>query len=252
MTEPLRAAEPRCSSHFFDDCGETSEPNLAKAPVDPGSQAILHGPASELEGTDGPSEDPAAEYGFWLENHAAGSMDRANGSEDPKRGENNAERTRYRTSSEPYAGTGKHPSGDTVYAGAALIKNHDDKTGIDTEMFSASVQVGDQNEFQLGGLRLTKSGSRGEIGVETLTARASGGIHNDDGSTGINLGDTATLLGAEGTLNLGHGNSVTLGVSCSLGSMRSVGIRDQDGDGRKELCVKGSHALLTRGFCIEE
>jgi hypothetical protein len=252
MTEPLRATESTYSGQFLEESWESDEPNATKTLTKQESDGIGDANVSKFEESGGLCEIPAAEYGFWLESRSSGSMDRANGTEIPRRGENNAERTRHQTSSEPYADAGLNASLDAAYAGVALIKNHDRRTGIDTEVFSASAQVGGQNEAQLGGLRLTKSGSWGEIDVETLTARAHGGAHNDDGSTGVNSGAGATLLGIEGTLNLEGGNSVTLGAAFSKGSMVSVGSRDVDKDGRNEACFKASLLSVTVGACIED
>jgi hypothetical protein len=162
---------------------------------------------------------------------------------------NNAQRTSERLGVAPYADTGLTRSGGAAYAGVALIKGRDPKSGVDIEALSASAQIGTQSEVQVGLQRI--AGSRGALAgsVETISARFNVGIHNDDGSTGLNLGASATAIGFEGTV--GHANSLTYGVAASAGAAGSVGIRDIDHDGKTELCARVSLGPVTAGICVE-
>lgn len=165
--------------------------------------------------------------------------------------DNNAQRTTAQSSIGPYADAGVTGSGDAVHAGAAALKGRDPANyGLEVEVFSVSGQVGGEMEAQGALARLGLSGTRGSVTAEFLTARAHGGSHNDDGSTGVNVGAGATGAGVEGTLALGE-SSITGGVALSLGASASLGVRDQDGDGAIEVCAKVSVGFATLGFCAE-
>jgi hypothetical protein len=60
---------------------------------------------------------------------------------------NNAQRTDARSGVAPYLSAGRTAAGDSVYAGAALVKGRD-TSGAAVEVLSASVQVGAQTELQ--------------------------------------------------------------------------------------------------------
>jgi hypothetical protein len=168
--------------------------------------------------------------------------------------DNNARRTRARDSLEPYADAGYTESGDGVFAGIAALKTHGEETGVEAEVFSASVQLGAQNEIQAGLGRIggTFHGEGFDVSLagEALTSRLNVGIHNEDDSTGANLGVMATGAGFEITGSLG-GWQVTAGLSASMGVAVSSGDRNIDGDSTPERCFKGSIGALTLGFCSE-
>jgi hypothetical protein len=162
---------------------------------------------------------------------------------------NNAQRTSDRSGIAPYAAAAKTAAGDSVFVGAALLKGRDAKTGLQAEVLSVSAQVGAQNEFQIGLVRV--AGGIGPLtgSVENMTARANAGIHNDDGSTGFNLGAGAIVIGGEATL--GTATSGTFGLAVSMGEGASLGFRDIDGDGAPELCGRVSSGAVTLGLCLE-
>lgn len=169
----------------------------------------------------------------------------------PKPSTNNATRTAERDlSSGAYADAGYAPGGHAVYAGAAAIKGRDARSGVEIEAMSASVQVGAQHEAQITGIRLGVSGKNGSLSAEGATVNAHIGIHNPDGSTGMNTGAGAVLVSAEGTAALGA-NSVTLGVGAGLGAEFSAGARDKDSDGKPEACFRLGLKFLTVGACVE-
>jgi hypothetical protein len=161
---------------------------------------------------------------------------------------NNAQRTDERLGVAPYLSAGKTAAGESVYAGAALVKGRD-ASGAVVEVLSASAQLGAQTELQVGLQRI--AGTHGTLsgGVETFTLRANVGIHNDDGSVGLNIGAGATAVGFEATA--GGANSATYGVGAGVGAGASVGVRDVDRDGKAELCARLSFGPVTVGACVE-
>ncbi len=167
---------------------------------------------------------------------------------------NNAQRTSS-TSPAPYADAGVTDDG-IAYAGAAAIKGRDAKTGIEMEVFSASGQVGMQNEAQVGMARMGISSDSGanNATMDIFTAQAHAGFYNKDGSTGINVGATAVAVGVEGTASTGA-SGVTGGVSIGVGAEYSAGVRDADGDGYGEIALRGTLELgvgITLGIQIED
>lgn len=162
---------------------------------------------------------------------------------------NNAQRTTALDGVKPYASAGTTSSGSSVYAGVALLKGRD-RSGAEVEVLSASGQVGAQSELQVGLQRV--SGTRGSLtgSVDAFTARAQIGTQNDDGSTGFNIGATATAIGLEGTA--GGATSATYGVGAGVGLAGSVGVRDVDGDGKTEACLRASFGPVTVGVCVED
>jgi hypothetical protein len=161
---------------------------------------------------------------------------------------NNAQRTTERDLA-PYADANVTASGDSVYAGVALLKGSVPNSGGDVEVLSVSGQIGAQVEVQLGLQRV--AGTRGALSgsVEAFTARANIGVHNDDGSTGFNVGAGVTAVGFEGTV--GGASRLTYGVAAGLGAGVSVGVRDVDRDGSGELCARVSLGPVTVGLCVE-
>ncbi len=167
---------------------------------------------------------------------------------------NNAQRTSAISTPAPYADAGV--TDEIAYAGVALIKGRDERTGIEIEAFTGSVQVGEQNEAQVGMARLGVSSDDGSnsASMDIFTAQIHGGVHNKDGSTGINGGATAVAIGVEGTASTGA-SGVTGGVSIGVGAEYSVGVRDADGDGYGEIGLRGTLELglgVTIGIQIED
>lgn len=130
-----------------------------------------------------------------------------------------------------------------------MLKGVPPKSSGEVELLSVSGQIGAQTEVQLGFQRV--AGTLGVLSgsVETFTARANIGIHNDDGSTGFNVGAGVTAVGLEGSV--GGATRLTYGVAGGMGVGVSVGLRDIDDDGNSELCARGSYGPVTVGFCLE-
>jgi hypothetical protein len=163
---------------------------------------------------------------------------------------NNATRTSERElASGPYAAAGYSQGGHALHAGAALVKGRD-ASGLELEAVSVSGQIGAQSEAQGAVGRVGVSGKLGGIGGDLATANAHAGIHNPDGSTGLNAGAGAVLIAGEVTLS-GKANSVSLGAGLGVGGELSVGLRDKDGDGQPEVCFRVSTKFAMVGACIE-
>src|SRR5258706_10881165 len=72
----------------------------------------------------------------------------------PSTANNNAQRTSELSGIELYAAVGKTAASDSLYAGAALLKGREPKSGLEVEVLSASAQLGLQNEAQAGFQRI--------------------------------------------------------------------------------------------------
>ena len=146
-----------------------------------------------------------------------------------------------------------HQQPDDLYAGAFAIKGRDRESGLELEVFSASVHDGHlQGDTQVAMARLGISSDDGHFNtrVDALTLKAHLGTQNADGSVGLNAGIGATVIGIEGTATLGP-VSATLGVSASATLAGSVGVRDGDHDGKSELCARAEFGPWTLGACME-
>lgn len=161
---------------------------------------------------------------------------------------NNAQRTATSPLRVMNGEVGTTSAGDAVYAGAAAIKGHVGDASV--EMWSASAQVGAQNELQAGVGRVSQSVDGSTFEVRALELEAHAGVHNPDGSTGINIGAGVTLLAAEYTLSDGT-NSVTAGLSQSFGAELSIGTKDANGDGNTEYCLRGAVGPVIVGGCAD-
>jgi hypothetical protein len=161
---------------------------------------------------------------------------------------NNAQRTSERNLG-PCVDADATASGDSLFAGVALLKGRVPKSSGEVEVVSGSAQIGAQTEVQLGFQRV--AGTHGLLSgsVETFAARANVGIHNDDGSTGFNIGASATAIGFEGSI--GGTSRLTYGVAAGMGAGVSLGVRDADRDGNGELCARVSIGPVTVGACLE-
>ncbi len=149
-----------------------------------------------------------------------------------------------------HADAGVTSSGDSAYAEAALVKGRY-PSGLEVEFLDASIQGGLQNEARIAVWRVSASTSDGVVsgGVEGPSLAAHAGIHNADGSVGLNLGAGASWLGGEASCQDGHGISAGAGFGVALGG--HVGLRDGDDDGKTELCAG---VELTEGkaqLCLE-
>lgn len=95
----------------------------------------------------------------------------------------------------------------------------------------------------MGGLKVSTT-------WEAFSGRLGVGVDNRDGSCGLNAGGSVSLVGAELTAEY-SGNSLTLGGSLGQAAAGSIGLRDADGDGRPELCIRLEGGPGIFGACIE-
>ncbi len=125
--------------------------------------------------------------------------------------------------------------------------------GVDVSVMSTSFEEKDwqlTTESKLFGAQLTWAGGHATTSADTFSAKVNYGIHNPDGSVGLNFGASASVVGVETTFSH-SGWSLTVGASEGIGPDMSVGVRDQDRDGRGELCGRISIRALTLGACLE-
>ena len=88
--------------------------------------------------------------------------------------------------------------------------------------------------------------------MELGTARVAAGLRGSmtEGYTGA-VGLSANIVGAETTLAINGGHSLTVGGSIGVSGMVEVKVQDRDGDGNKEGCAKVSWGAATVGACVE-
>jgi hypothetical protein len=188
-------------------------------------------------------------------------------------GRTHADRLRQYEGIAPRANVGVSTSGKPNLAHFAAASGHDKKTGITVELGAVSGALGDQNELaavfeqvSVETAPLTDAerrkafvGLAGKATAEALSAKAHLGFHNADGSVGFNIGASAVLVNAEGTVDVSllggvFEGSFTAGVGLAKGGELSVGLRDQDNDGRTEVCGRigiKPGVSVTLGACLE-
>ena len=162
-----------------------------------------------------------------------------------------AERTAQTPLTRLYSAAGT--TADSVYATAGLCYGRDPNSGVTEELGTVSAQIGAQNELQITGLRMGIQNENGDaLGAEALSARVGFGIHNQDGSTGLNVGASATLIGVDGTQDQADGNTTAAGAGVAAAFEASVGVRDADHDGKSELCARVAvKPFFSIGACAE-
>ncbi|HMI87705.1 MAG TPA: hypothetical protein VK550_26645 [Polyangiaceae bacterium] len=146
-----------------------------------------------------------------------------------------------------------HAEDGDYYAGAFALRGRD-ASGVELEVFSASIHQGDdERAVQVGMARIGGSTDDGHFSArgEVFTAQAHAGIHNADGSTGVGASSGGTLVGAEMTGTLGP-VSLTAGASIGATVGGSLGVRDGDQDGKPEVCARLEFGVGTVGLCVEK
>jgi hypothetical protein len=125
--------------------------------------------------------------------------------------------------------------------------------GIEVAVFAGSIQSTSQQttlEARMFNVEVKSKDGHQKATLENFSAKVTSGHQNSDGSVGGNFGIGATVIGVEGTV--GHsGTTVTGGLAVGAGAELSVGTRDLDKDGSKELCARVSVGLVTLGLCLE-
>lgn len=246
MPDPIQSSTSTPSANSSYDPHSDDVGNLCRADAPNSSSA--QSPAADLPSEPPPPSAPAVGKLISALPQQPSVLPPAAAGSSPSTADNNAQRTSERNLA-PYANAGVTGSGDSLFAGVAVLKGSVPKSNGQVEAFTVSGQIGAQTEAQLGFQRV--AGAHGALGggVEIFTARANIGIHNDDGSTGFNVGAGATAVGFEGSY--GGANSFSYGVAASVGASVSLGVRDVDRDGNSELCGRASIGPITVGICLE-
>jgi hypothetical protein len=177
----------------------------------------------------------------------------------PKPTDTNSERVSAMNVEAFHAEFGQTSSKDSLYASAALLKGT--LNGAEVELFGVSRQVGLETEdsFVLGHAGIPLS-SRSSAFVEACSARVNAGIHDNDGSEGLNAGVQLTAAQVEVAHQFQDrearifrsGDSVAFGLSAGAGFEISTGDRDLDGDGKIEKCLRVLSGVAVLGLCLEE
>src|SRR5262249_39011166 len=120
----------------------------------------------------------------------------------------------------------------------------------DVELASASVQFGLQNEAQFGMGRLgIQATPTTRATVETFTGRVAAGIHNPDGSTGLNASIGAAAMSVGASYEKGEvAAAASVGVGVGVGG--SVGFKEGVNGGDPRLCVSAPIGPVTAGGCV--
>jgi hypothetical protein len=146
-----------------------------------------------------------------------------------------------------------HAYDNDYYAGAFALRGRDAASGLEMEIFSASIhQGGAEHAVQVGMARIGGSTDSGHFSAkaEVFTAKAHASVEGPDGSLEVSAGMGVVIVGAEITGTLGP-VSVTVGASAGLSARGSIAVRDADKDGKPELCGRVSYGPATTGVCVE-
>lgn len=185
---------------------------------------------------------------------------------------NHVERVRQYEGIAPRASAGVVTQGQQVWANGAVAAGHDSKTGLTLELMTASLGTGDQTEAEAAFVRVGAQAAKltaadrkssialtGQASVELISGKLQSGLNNADGSRGFNVAASKSLLSAEATVEISAlggvlEGSATIGGGIGAGAEFSFGLRDQDNDGKPEVCARisgkfGPAALL--GACLE-
>ena len=147
-----------------------------------------------------------------------------------------------------------HAQDGDYYAGAFALRGRDPKSGVEVEVFSASMHDSERERVvQAGMARIGGSTDDGHFIArsEVFTAHAGVGFDNQDGSIGLGASMGVTLVGGEITGTLGPA-SLTVGASIGSTVGGSLGVRDGDHDGKLEYCGRVEFGVGTAGLCLEK
>lgn len=242
MTQPISQDRSRSASRTDDDSAASAS-HATREAASPGASAsrerLVSQPPPDWERV--PSS---------CDTNAADAARNAAGDTKKRAASTNAARTTERDLADgPYAAAGVTRDGKNLHVGVAAAKGRTNQ-GMEVELASASVQIGEQNEAQATATRLGYGGETFSGSVEAFTANAHAGLENSDGSRGINSGAGATFVAGEVTVKH-SGWSVTAGLSAGVGVEGHIGVRDADKDGKPEVCFRVAAAWGVGGLCLE-
>jgi hypothetical protein len=147
-----------------------------------------------------------------------------------------------------------HAEDGDYYAGAFMLRGRDPRTGLEAEVFSASIHQGErEHAVQAGMARMGASTDDGHFAVrgEVFTAQAHAGVDNADGSTGFGASMGSAIVGGEVTGTWGP-VSLTFGAAAGATVGASAGVRDSDHDGKIEYCGRVDFGVGSIGACVEK
>lgn len=140
----------------------------------------------------------------------------------------------------------------SVAVKGGLTGGRDPKTGVTARVVDGSLEVGLQNtaDIELAGVGWSNEDGTKNVHLDTIAGNAHAGFFNDDGSVGVNVGASFTIIGVEGTF-VHDGWGGTLGVAAGFGPEFHAGVHDSDGDGAGELSIKVGLKIVTLGINVE-
>ena len=187
-------------------------------------------------------------------------------------GRTHADRLRQYEGIAPRANVGVSAQGNVYWAHGAMAAGHDTKTGISVELLSVSTQTGQQSSAEAALARVSIEGDKltqadrksvyaatGQLSADVVAGKLHSGRYNSDGSEGFNAAASADLVSIEGTADFSAfggilEGSLTAGGGIGVGGEVGVGFRDQDNDGKPELCARVGGKFGpggTLGACLE-
>ena len=187
-------------------------------------------------------------------------------------GRTHADRLRQYEGIAPRANVGVSARADVFWAHGAMVAGHDAKTGISMELLSVSTQTGQQSsaeaalaQVSVEGDKLTQADRKsvyaatGQLSADIVAGKVEFGRHNSDGSDGFNAAASADLVSIEGAADFSAfggilEGSLTAGGGIGVGGEVGVGLRDQDNDGKLEVCARVGGKFGpggTLGACLE-
>ncbi len=125
---------------------------------------------------------------------------------------------------------------------------------LDVKVLHAQARAGLQWDASVGVVNVGFSDdeNRNKIHMDILSLKSGYGIRNPDGSTGVNVGISGTIIAVEGTATTPNAKlSVTFGAGVTLKGEASLGFRDIDNDGITKICGRLSLSWWTLGACVE-
>jgi hypothetical protein len=163
---------------------------------------------------------------------------------------NHAERVMETPAEAFRSSAGVNAATTAAYAEFAALQGTARNAPLTVEVASVSGQAGRANEVSATLLHLGAGTASVQGTVDVFKAEAHGGVYNPDGSTGVNVGASVTVIGAEAQFSDGA-SSFNFGLSLGAGAEASVGARDADADGATEVCGRVALGPVAIGLCLE-
>lgn len=144
---------------------------------------------------------------------------------------------------------GVDASTHSVFVSARRTSFGDADNGVEVQVREA--RIGAQTSLTNATLRADATLSDAvSAHAEVFSASANVGVYNADGSVGLNAGAGVNVASADVTYDA-SGFRLSAGLSEGFGAGGSFGVRDADGDGRRESCGSISAGPINVGSCYE-